>query len=166
MVNKLKLGSARGEGGLRWVKKLKPSSEFAVRLRLSCDFVLFVCMFVLGLNVPVNNFSVMSGRSCLSSTVGTPVVTVTVTPLGIEPRTSRFGIRRSTNTPSRSLFDFVSFVFYMPLYCTILYAFILYWSSGHLISLLVHIVKNLCGVVCCHFLPFWCLNCKSLPCNI
>ena len=35
---------------------------------------LFVCLFVLRLNVPVNNFSVMSGRSQLflglSSTVG------------------------------------------------------------------------------------------------
>ena len=27
----------------------------------------------------------------------------TVTPVGIEPRTSRFGVRRSTTTPSRSL---------------------------------------------------------------
>ena len=37
-------------------------------------FELFVCLFVLRLNVPVNNFSVMSGRSQrflgLTSTVG------------------------------------------------------------------------------------------------
>ena len=41
---------------------------------LGLRHVLFVCLFVLRLNVPVNNFSVMSGRSQrflgLTSTVG------------------------------------------------------------------------------------------------
>ena len=70
-------------------------------------------LFVLRLNVPVNNFSVMSGRSQLflglTSTVACrelmclAQVHNTVTPVGIEPRTSRFGVRRSITTPPRSL---------------------------------------------------------------
>ena len=36
----------------------------------------------------------------------------TVTPMGIEPRTSRFGVRRSTTTPSRSP-QFLESVFYL-----------------------------------------------------
>ena len=43
-------------------------------LRKVAVFRVFVCLFVLRLNVPVNNFSVMSGRSQrflgLTSTVG------------------------------------------------------------------------------------------------
>ena len=60
-----------------------------------------VCLFVLRLDVPVNNFSVMSGRSqlycrelmCLAQGHNT------VTLVGIEP----FGVRRSTTTPPCSL---------------------------------------------------------------
>ena len=69
------------------------------------------------LNVPVNNFSVMSGRShrfldfnqysrelmCLAQGHNT------VTLVEIEPRTSRFGVRRSTTRPPRSLRDSVTF---------------------------------------------------------
>ena len=33
----------------------------------------------------------------------------TVTPVGIEPRTSRFGVRRSTTTPSPPCFDFTTY---------------------------------------------------------
>ena len=66
----------------------------------------FVCLFVC-IDFPVNNFSVMSGRShrflgfnqysrelmCLAQ----------VTLVGIEHRTSRFDVRRSTTRPPRSL---------------------------------------------------------------
>ena len=61
---------------------------------------LYVCLFVLRFNVPVNNFSVMSGRShrflglnqysresmCLAQGHNT------VTLVWIEPRASRFGV--------------------------------------------------------------------------
>ena len=64
------------------------------------------CLFVLRLNVPVNNFSVMSGRSqvinqyfrgvkCLAQGHNTAAV-------GIEPPTSRSGVRHSTTEPPRS----------------------------------------------------------------
>ena len=53
--------------------KVVPFQKIAF-LRVFFLFVLFVCLFVLRLNVPVNNFSVMSGRSQrflgLTSTVG------------------------------------------------------------------------------------------------
>ena len=67
------------------------------------------CLFVLRLNVPVNNFSVMSGRSqrflgltsrelmCLAQGHNTvPLV-------GIEPKALQFGVQRSTTTPPHSL---------------------------------------------------------------
>ena len=70
-------------------------------------------LVVLRLNVPVNNFSVMSGRShrflgnyfrgslshnnvkCLAQGHNTAAV-------GLEPRTSRSGVRHSTTEPPRS----------------------------------------------------------------
>ena len=69
---------------------------------------------LLRFNVSVNNFSVMSGRShrflglnqysrelmCLAQGHNT------VTLVGIEPRTSRFGVRRSTTRPPRSLIHY------------------------------------------------------------
>ena len=60
-----------------------------------CAADLHLCLFVLRLNVPVNNFSVMLGQSqvflgrelmCLAQGSNT------VTSGGIEPRTSRFGV--------------------------------------------------------------------------
>ena len=68
-----------------------------------------ICLFVLRLNVPVNNFSVMSGRShrflvinqyfrgvkCLAQGHNTAAV-------GFEPPTSRSGVRHSTTEPPRS----------------------------------------------------------------
>ena len=67
-----------------------------------------VVLVVLRLNVPVNNFSVMSGRShrflgnqyfrgvkCLAQGHNTAAV-------GFEPRTSRSGVRHSTTEPPRS----------------------------------------------------------------
>ena len=71
-------------------------------------FCLFV--FVLGLNVPVNIFFSHVGtehtlpgfnrycRELMCLAQGH----ITVTPVGIEPRTSRFGVRRSTTMPPRS----------------------------------------------------------------
>ena len=65
--------------------------------------------FLLRLYVPVNIFSVMSGRSqrflgltskelmCLAQGHNTVAL------VGIEPRTSRFGVRRPTTAPPRSL---------------------------------------------------------------
>ena len=62
----------------------------------------FVFLFVLRLNVPVNNFSVMSvinqyfrGVKCLAQGHNTAAV-------GIEPPTSRSGVRHSTTEPPRS----------------------------------------------------------------
>ena len=71
------------------------------------------CLLVLRFNVPVNNFSVMSGRSvrflgfnqvqysgeliCLAQ--GHNMLTLS----GIKPKTSRFGGRSSTTRPPRSL---------------------------------------------------------------
>ena len=75
-------------------------------------FCLFV--FVLRLNVPVNNFSVMSGQSqrflSLTSTVGSLCVQghIAVTPVGIVPRTSRFGVQLyhyATALPGAILFS-------------------------------------------------------------
>ena len=68
-------------------------------------------LFVLKLNVPVNNFSVVSGRSqrflCVTSNCRELMCLAqghnTVTHVGIEPSTSRFGTRCSTTTPPRSL---------------------------------------------------------------
>ena len=74
-------------------------------------------LFVLRLNVPVNNFSVMSGRShrflgswvinqyfrgvkCLAQGHHTAAV-------GIEPPTSRSGVRHSTTEPPRSPMSFM-----------------------------------------------------------
>ena len=71
--------------------------------------LMMICLFVLRLNVPVNNFSVMSGRShrflginkyfrgvkCLAQGHNTAAV-------GIEPPTSRSGVRHSTTEPPRS----------------------------------------------------------------
>ena len=53
-----------------------------------------VCLFVLKLNVPVNNFSVISGRGvkCLAQGHNTAAV-------GLEPPTSRSGVRHSTTEP-------------------------------------------------------------------
>ena len=57
----------------------------------------------------INNFSVMSGRShnqycrelmCLAQGHNT------MTPVGIEPRTSRLGVRRSTTTLPHSLLEY------------------------------------------------------------
>ena len=73
---------------------------------LSCETGWLV---VLRLNVPVNNFSVMSGRNiaswvinqyfrgvkCLAQGHNTAAV-------GLEPRTSRSGVRHSTTEPPRS----------------------------------------------------------------
>ena len=70
---------------------------------------MFVCLLVLRRKVPVNNFSVMSGRShrswvinqyfrgvkCLAQGHNTAAV-------GIEPPTSRSGVRHSTTGPPRS----------------------------------------------------------------
>ena len=70
------------------------------------------CLFVLMFNVPVNSFSVMSGRShrflgfnkyttqlmCLAQGHNT------VTLVGIEAWTSRFGVQRSTTMPLGSCF--------------------------------------------------------------
>ena len=70
-----------------------------------CSGPVFNCLFVLRLNVPVNNFSVMSGwspalpgfnqycRSCSRTQHDD----------ACGDRTSRFGVRRSTPTPLRSL---------------------------------------------------------------
>ena len=61
-------------------------------------------LFVLRLNVPVNNFLVMWGRSQLflglTSIVGSCLAQGlnTVTPVGIEPKAFRFGVRRSLCT--------------------------------------------------------------------
>ena len=68
-------------------------------------------LFVLRFNVPVNNFSVMSGRShrflgfnqYSRESMYLPQGHNTVTLVGIEPRTSRFGLRRSTTKSPRSL---------------------------------------------------------------
>ena len=49
-----------------------------------------VCLFVLRFNVPVNNFSVITGRGHKTAEVG------------FEPPTSRSGVRRSTTEPPRS----------------------------------------------------------------
>ena len=62
-------------------------------------------------NVPVNNFSVMSGRShrflgFLPVLLGVNVSCLRTQhgdPCGIVPRTSRFGVRRSATRPPRSL---------------------------------------------------------------
>ena len=69
----------------------------------------FVCLFVLRFNIPVNNFSVTSGRSHYF--LGIPVLTITLgglclaqrhnmVPSGwIKPRTSGFRARCSITTP-------------------------------------------------------------------
>ena len=70
----------------------------------------FVCLFVLGLNISVSNFSVMLGWSqrflginqyCRESMCLAQGQNM-VTPVGMERRTSRFG-ERSTTTPPCSL---------------------------------------------------------------
>ena len=67
----------------------------------SCQFV-DVCLFIVRFDVPVYRFSVMQGRKqnflgiikyfreCLAQGYNT------VPPMEIEPRTSRFGVRRAT----------------------------------------------------------------------
>ena len=84
----------------------------------------FVCLFVLRLNVPVNNFLVMSGRShrflvinqyfrgvkCLAQGHNTAAI-------GIEPPTSRSRVRHSTTEPPRSPdWSFGTAVTYYPCY--------------------------------------------------
>ena len=73
--------------------------------------IIIICLFVLRFNVPVNNFSVMLGRShrylgikqysgelmCFAQGHNTVIL------VGIEPMTSRFEVRRSTTRPPRPL---------------------------------------------------------------
>ena len=74
---------------------------------LRCFVKKFVCLFMLMLNVPVNNFSVMSGRSHrflgITSTfraVNASCSWHNTAEVGIEPRlTSRSGVRDSTTRP-------------------------------------------------------------------
>ena len=64
---------------------------------------IYVYIFVLRLNVPVNIFSVMSaGANAFWELMCLAQGHNTVPLVGIEPRTSRFGVRRSTTTPPRS----------------------------------------------------------------
>ena len=73
-------------------------------------FLSLFCLFELRFNVPVNNFSVRSRRSYRVLTpdinkgvnVSCSVVQHDI-PTGLEPRTSRFGVRHSTARPLRSL---------------------------------------------------------------
>ena len=76
-------------------------------------YIVFLCViFLLKLNVPVNNFSshvgtepTLSGFNqycrelmCLAQGHNT------VTPVGIQPRTSKFGVQRSTTVSPRSIY--------------------------------------------------------------
>ena len=71
----------------------------------SCQF----CLFVLRLNVPVNNFSVMSGQTTASWVINQYIRGVkclaqghNTAAVGIEPPTSRSGVRHSTTEPPHS----------------------------------------------------------------
>ena len=84
------------------------SSKILIRYRDLLEFGKIVCLMVLRLNFPVNNFSVMSGRShhflgitsifggvkCLAQGHNTAEV-------GFEPPTSRYRVRGSTTEPPR-----------------------------------------------------------------
>ena len=66
-------------------------------------------LVVLRLNVPVNNFSVMSGRAIASWVINQYFRGVrclaqghNTAEVGLEPRTSRSGVRHSTTEPPRS----------------------------------------------------------------
>ena len=62
---KLTGGKFRPVTPVLWVLNLKASFLYyeLVFIEVTLRSSLFVCLFVLRLNVPVNNFSVMSGRS-------------------------------------------------------------------------------------------------------
>ena len=71
---------------------------------------MFVCLFVLRLNIPVNSFSVMAGQSHrlgITSTFGEYyqyflAQGYNTAEVGFEPMTSRSGVRYSTTEPPRS----------------------------------------------------------------